>query len=135
MLTGALLPSAPPSNRPHEEAGVRSAEPERVRQGYGELLFTCRVRRVIEVALGVWSRVIDRGRDHAVAHGERQDAGLEAPRRAQKMPRHGLRGRNGELPGVVAEDPLDSDRLDAVAVRRGRAVRVDVDDLVRVHVD
>ena len=34
---------------------------------------------------------------------------------------------------VVAEDPLDRDRLDLVAVRRRRAVRVDVRDLVRVR--
>ncbi len=64
-------------------------------------------------------------------HGERGDRGLEPARRAQQVAGHRFRGGEHELAGVLAEHGLDRHRLDAIAGRRRRTVRVDVVDLRR----
>ena len=64
--------------------------------------------------------------------GQRGDAGLEPAGGAEQVAGHRLGRRDGQLPRVVAEAALDRHRLDLVAVRRRRAVGVDVVDPVRL---
>src|SRR4029077_12614840 len=73
-----------------DEAAVGAAEAEGVREHVLDLLLARRIRHVVEVALGVGIRVVDRRWKHAVVHGERADAGLEAAGRAEQVAGHGL---------------------------------------------
>ena len=60
-----------------------------------------------------------------------QTAVSSAPARAEQVPGHRLRGGDGEAVGVRPEDGADGGGLRAVVERRGRAVGVDVADLLR----
>ena len=55
--------------------------------------------------------------------------GLDTAGGAEQVPGHRLGGRHGQLPRVLAEDPLDGERLELVVVGRRGAVRVDVVDV------
>ena len=57
--------------------------------------------------------------------------GFETAGGAEQMPGHRFRRGDRQLVGVLAEQILDRERLDAIVVRRRRAVRVDVADLLR----
>ena len=67
-----------------------------------------------------------------MVHRQRRDAGLEPAGRAEQVPGHRLGRRDRELLRMIPERTLDGERLDLVAVLRGRAVGVHVVDLRRL---
>src|SRR5664280_3853666 len=86
---------------------------------------------IIQVAVRIRKFVVDRRRRHLIADGQHGDARLDSARAAQQVPGHRLRGTHRYLVRMLAERALDRHRLRPVAHLRGRAVRVDVIDLLR----
>ena len=72
FIERTLLDRENPKNRKsplkstHQKRGVVTAKSKRVRQRGLDFLFTCDVRGVIEIALGILIVQIDRWRNHAV---------------------------------------------------------------------
>src|SRR5207245_2569488 len=133
---GRAAARAPPPRRDpllevlaKDERRVRAAEAEGVRQRDLDVLLARLVRHVVEVAVRIRRFVVDRRRQDAVVQCEHGRDRLHAAGGAEEVARHRLRGRDGEPPGVLAEDALDRERLELVVVGRGRSVRVDVPDL------
>ena len=121
-------PAMPQSTPPQQDAAVVAAEAHRVRERDVDLDAARLVRHVVEVALRVGVPVVDRRRQHAVVERQRAHHRLDRAGRPEAVARHGLRRRDRELVGVVAEDLLQRPRLGEVAERRRGAVRVDVAD-------
>src|SRR5436309_2113531 len=111
-----------------QQRGIRAAEAERVGERILNRQLAVRVRHVIEVAAVVRHLRGDGRRGDLMATREDGDAGFEAAGGAEQVARHRFGRGHGELVGVPAEAPPDGERLDLVAVRRRRAVRVDVID-------
>src|SRR3970040_1132115 len=82
----------------------------------------CYSRRKSRAAL--WSP----GPMELVAQGEDGKDRLDGAGGAHHVPGHRLRRADGEAVGVLAEDLLEGQRLDAVVHRRAGAVGVDVAD-------
>jgi hypothetical protein len=70
------------------------------------------------------------GGSHLVPDGQRGDARLEAAGRAEQVPVIDLVDEIASFGGVLAEAPLDGERLEWVVDGRRGAVGVDVVDLV-----
>src|SRR5215204_4814271 len=68
------------------ECYVVATKPEAVAQGELDVTRRWRVRRVVEVALGVGVRVVDRWGHDPIAHDERADQELQRTGGAEHMP-------------------------------------------------
>src|SRR4051794_13928027 len=66
-----------------DQARVRAAEAEAVRDDVVDAPLARAVRHVVEIALGVGRRVVDRRRDPPARQRERAERRLDAARRAQ----------------------------------------------------
>src|SRR4051794_8037988 len=105
------------------EAGVLAAEPERVRQRDLEVRRLARaLGDVVEVAVGVGLRVVERRRQHAAAHGLEADDRLDGAGGAEEVADRRLRRRHRRRLVRAVEDGLDRGRLDLVVEGRARAV-------------
>src|SRR5215831_1274832 len=69
------------------------------------------VRRVVQVEFGIRRLIVDRRRDHAVAHGQCADDELHGAGCAEHVARHRLRGTHVHLRRRIAEHRLDRFRL------------------------
>src|SRR6185436_4391912 len=83
------------------ERHVRPAEAEGVGQGRLDLDPAGAVGDVVEVALRVGLVDVDGGREDAARERERGVRGLDRARRAETVPRHRLRGADGDARGVL----------------------------------
>ena len=88
------------------------------------------IRHIIQIAGRVGTLMIDGRRRHLIANRHHGDAGFQAAGAAQQVPGHRLGGTDRHFVGVVAEGPLDRHGFGFVADVGGRAMRVDVIDLV-----
>src|SRR5215207_4154392 len=108
-----------------------AAEAHGVRQGHTHICLARVVRDVVEVALRIRVRVVDRRRKNPVADRERAHDRLDSARGTEHVTHHRLGRGNGELVRVVAEYLLDRLGLRQIAEGSGRAVSIDVVDLLR----
>src|SRR5579864_6273736 len=83
------------------DASVVTAEPERVRNGDGDVSVARCIRDVIEVALRVLDLVVDRRRELAVADREDGERRLDRTRGAEAMPGRALRAGDGRRARVL----------------------------------
>src|SRR5690606_11052837 len=121
------------SEAPHQHRAVGAAETEGIGQRHVDLQVARLVGAVVQVAFGILVEEIDGRRRNLVVYRQGREDRLDTARRAQQMPRHGLGGVHHQFIGMVAECELERRRLVLVAQRGGRAVGVDVADLVGIH--
>src|SRR5439155_9223911 len=97
-----------------DQRGVRPAEAERVRHHVTDLLLARLIRDVVEIALRIGHLVVDRRRDDPCLHDLCCDRRFQSAGRAEEMAGHRFRGADGDFVRLVAEHPLDRERLDFV---------------------
>src|ERR1039458_5112375 len=68
-----------------DESAIGSSEAKGVGQRAVDAHGARLVGHVVQIAVGVWSFVVDGGRGHLIADGEDGDAGLQASGAAQQM--------------------------------------------------
>src|SRR5450432_3855629 len=108
------------------ERDVVAAEAEAVAQRRGDVAPARRVRRVVEVALGIGGAIVDRGRDDPVAHDQRGDKKLDRARGAEHVSGARLGRADAQPVRGLAEHGANRLRLVEI-IRGGRgAVRIDV---------
>ena len=89
------------------------------------------VRDVVEVALGVGRRLVDRRRQDAALKRQDREDRLHRAGRAERVACRALRGRHGRPMSLVhPERDLQHSRLASVACRRRGSVRVHVADVL-----
>src|SRR5690349_2745722 len=83
--SGAMLTAASLAVLSHGERHVVPAEPEAVAERVLDVAMCRLVRRVVEIALWIRVRIVDRRRDHAVANHERADDEFQRARGAEHV--------------------------------------------------
>ena len=114
-----------------------ATEAERVRQSgaHGALLCLVEgeVQIVVDLGILVALLVVDGGGDDVVLHGEHGGHGLYGTGGTEQVAGHGLRRRDVQFVGCVAEDFLDGLGLRDVAHMGRGAVHIDVVDVLGLH--
>ena len=107
-------------------AVVVATKPEGVREGHVKLGRACRVRHVIQVALGVGNFLVDRGRQDLIADSEQAGNRLDGTGGRHGVTEHGLDRADRHAVRAFAQQGLNRQRLDPV-VHLGRSpVCIDV---------
>ena len=109
------------------------AEAKRVGHGVLEGGVTGDVGDVVQVALGVGLVVVDGGGEFAAGEGQGRYHQLDAAGGAQRMADRGLGGGDGDLFRGGAEDLFDGFGFGQVTQLGGRAMGVDVADLLGIE--
>ena len=86
---------------------------------------------VIQITGRIGRLIVDGRRRDLIADRQHRDSRLQAAGAAQKMSRHRFRRTYRHLVGMVAKAPANGQCLGLVADLGGRAVGVDVIDLLR----
>src|SRR4051812_28838504 len=110
-------------------AGVMSAEAERVVHDRVDPYLPWRVRNVVEIAERILVVDVDRRRRSLRLDGLGADGHLDGAGRAEHVARCAFGRTHGEFLRVIAENTLDCLRLANIALRRRRAVGVDIIDI------
>ena len=114
-----------------DDARIVTAEAERIGDGDAHWRVYCNVGGDVQIAVGVGLLVADGGRDDFLAGRHGAGDGLNGCRAAQQMTGHRLgRGHMHALCRLAQRLP-DGDGLVLLIERRGRAMRVDVVDILR----
>src|SRR5688500_18375977 len=108
------------------EGGVMPTKAEAVAEYRGNLAIDANVRSVVQIELRIRILVVDRGRDHSVAHHQGADDELDCAGGAKHVTRRGFGRADVDICGRVSEHRLDRPRfVEVVGGGRG-AVGVDV---------
>ena len=110
-----------------------AAEPERVVQEGVDLHRAGRVRHVVQITGRIRVLQIDGRRSDLGLEGLAAQERFDTTRRTEHVSGRSLGGTNGQLPGIVSEDPLDGLGLTNITHRGARGVGIDVIDLFRAH--
>ena len=104
--------------------GILSTKAEAV--GQGDLRFGTPglVGDIVQVAIGIRGVEVDRGGELTVDDRQGRERCLDSTGGSQGVSGHRLGRGAGELPGVLAEDPLDGQDLDTISGRGGGSVGV-----------
>ena len=121
------------TTRPERKRRVGAAEAEGIVQRQADLRWLRLIGHVVEVAFGVLMFVVDCRRQHPARNRQHCVNRFDGARRTERMPGHRLGGADSDPDCVLAEDSLDGLSLGDIALRRRRAVCIDVVDFAGVE--
>src|SRR5260370_29779501 len=112
------------------ERGIGASKSKGIRKRVFHGRFARMIRNVIQITLGIWSLVIDRGWQNLVAQREDADPCFQSAGSAEQMSGHGLGRAHWDFLSALAEDALQRHGLEHITDRSRSAVRIHIADII-----